>query len=80
MSILYSSKKRMDWLKGGDLNIKFFPDLVRVKQVRNRIQVLRLLYGTICENQDYIKEALMSFYIDILGSPKERVHVNPLIS
>lgn len=70
-------KKIKNWFDYiGDNDIKYFHNLVKkTKQTRKKIQDLKFPYGSISKNQNQIKEVLLSYYIDLLGSMRGRLRI-----
>lgn len=63
-SLFWKQKSRVDWLKGGDRNTKFFHLTTLVRHRRNRIESLKNSEG----NYVIEKEELQSLVIDYFNS------------
>ena len=69
----YRQKSRIRWMKDGDGNTSFFFKSVIANQGRNCINLLRDDDGERIQNVEQIKEMLVSYYQNLLGSENERV-------
>lgn len=64
----YRQKSRIQWLKDGDANTAFFYMAVIVHQVKNSIKYLRDAQNIRIDNEDQIKDMIISFCRQLLGS------------
>ncbi|XP_024004030.1 uncharacterized protein LOC112081502 [Eutrema salsugineum] len=64
----YRQKSRIRWLKDGDANTNFFFKAVVANQARNAIKVLRDPMNNRIDNPDQIKDMIVTFYRQLLGT------------
>ncbi|KAG7543172.1 hypothetical protein ISN45_Aa07g030980 [Arabidopsis thaliana x Arabidopsis arenosa] len=74
--IFYRQKSRIRWMNEGDANTSFFHKSVIAHQGTNAIKVLRGLDDERVENSDQIKDMLVSYFQNLLGT--ESSGVTPL--
>lgn len=72
----YKQKSRIRWMKDGDANTSFFHKSVIANQGRNCIKYLRGMDEERIENSDQIKDMIISYFTNLLGS--ENCDVHPL--
>lgn len=70
---IWHQKSRVDWLKLGDANTRFFHAYVKMRQSSNAIHRLVREDGTICLGQTNIKEEVRSFYSKLMGTAAEKL-------
>ncbi|XP_074277513.1 uncharacterized protein LOC141601143 [Silene latifolia] len=63
-----SQKAKVDWIKFGDDNTRFFHSHIRARQIHNRIMCIKDQYGVMCDTTDTIEHAFLSYYKTLLGS------------
>ncbi|XP_056698080.1 uncharacterized protein [Spinacia oleracea] len=62
----YKQKSRIQWLKEGDANTKFFFSAMKEMIARNSIDVLYSATGEKLESTDAIKEEIKGFYVNLI--------------
>ena len=70
---IWQQKSRVDWIKLGDSNTKFFHSYAKARQNVNAIKLLVRSDGSRCSNQMQIKEEVRSFYQGLMGSAAEAI-------
>lgn len=68
-----ASESRVDWLKLGDANTRFFHAYVKMRQSSNTIHTLVNDDGTICLGQVSLQEEVRSFYSRLMGTAVEEL-------
>lgn len=66
--LIWCQKSRIDWLKLGDSNTRFFHAYVKVRQNANAIHRLVRIDDSICVGQAQIKQEIANFYINLMGT------------
>lgn len=66
----YRQKSRIQWLKGGDKNTKFFHQSVKRRQLSNRILSIKDSSGTIITDLSALPQVFINFFSSLL-SPHE---------
>lgn len=69
---LLKQKARCQWVHAGDQNSKFFFRLLQQRKTRNNINQLILSNGDICIDRNEIKDAIVAYFQDFLGTSKAR--------
>lgn len=64
---IWHQKSRIDWLRLGDSNTKFFHAYAKVRQNTNVIHRLVKSDGTVCLGQEEIKQEITEFYRLLMG-------------
>lgn len=70
---IWRQKARIDWLKLGDSNTKFFHAYTKVRQNSNAIHRLVKSDGTVCLSQAMIKQEVKDFYNGLMGIAAEEL-------
>lgn len=81
-NFFFEQKSRLDWIKWVivlPIFFFFFYNLIWIRQAGDIINILRLLYDTISNYQNQIKEALLSYYSRLWGTEEEKLYINPII-
>ena len=60
--IMYRQRSRVDWLKAGDSNTKFFQNRATHRKRKNTVKALRREDGSRCTVNDEMRELAASFY------------------
>ncbi|XP_074306260.1 uncharacterized protein LOC141641499 [Silene latifolia] len=63
-----SKKAKVDWIKFGDDNTRFFHSHIRARQIHNRNMCIKDQHGVMCDTTDTIEQAFLSYYKTLLGS------------
>ena len=66
---LFEQKSRIQWLRDGDRNTKFFHKATVQHQQHNKIVRLKRSDGSVTEKQEEIEETLTSYFADLLEEP-----------
>ncbi|XP_058776937.1 uncharacterized protein LOC131651282 [Vicia villosa] len=66
---------KVDWLRKGDDNSTFFYALLKAKQKRKTISMLKKADGSIATNQEDIEKEVMDFYGGLMGTGNQ-VHTH----
>ncbi|KAG7567328.1 Reverse transcriptase zinc-binding domain [Arabidopsis thaliana x Arabidopsis arenosa] len=74
----YRQKSRIRWMKDGDANTTFFHKSVIANQGRNCIKYLRGDDNEKIENLDQIKDLLVSYYKNLLGTENNGLTPMPI--
>ncbi|XP_039040914.1 uncharacterized protein LOC120179370 [Hibiscus syriacus] len=67
-SEFYRQRAKMHWLKEGDLNTRFFHQMVESNKKDNTIRVIMSEEGQYFESFDEMAVELVSFFTDLIGS------------
>ncbi|KAH7859435.1 hypothetical protein Vadar_001105 [Vaccinium darrowii] len=62
-------RSRVKWLALGDKNTSFFHQKLCAHRARNSIQSLHTTGGTLIEDPDAIKNEIVNYYTNLLGTP-----------
>lgn len=74
-SSISKQKARVQWLKEGDQNTRFFHCMMKSRSAVNRIQRLVSDSGEVVVDSMGIKQEILGFYKQLLGSRKEYLKV-----
>ena len=66
--VLFKQNSRIRWLLEGDANTRFFHRAVLANQAKNLIKYLRGEDGLRVDNVDQIKQMIVAYYSNLLGS------------
>lgn len=66
-------KARIEWLKLGDANTKFFHAYVKYRQSTNAIHRMERSDGSICLGQTMIKQEVRGFYKQLMGTASKEL-------
>lgn len=72
---IWKQKSRMDWLKMGDSNTRYFHACVKMRQSTNAIHRLERSDGSVCVGQQQIREEVLGFYRRLMGSSASELEV-----
>lgn len=72
---IWRQKARIDWLKLGDSNTKFFSAYVKARINVNAVTILLREDGSRCVTQQQMKEKFRNFYRNLMGSAAEELHM-----
>lgn len=70
---IWQQKARIDWLKLGDSNTKFFHAYARMRRNTNAIHRLIRGDGSVCLGQAQIKQEILHFYKQLMGSAADEL-------
>lgn len=65
---IYRQKARVDWVKLGDSNTKFFFNVMKQRQSRNRIDTICDAHHALLKTPAEVEQEFLSFYQQLLGS------------
>lgn len=65
---IMKQKSRIDWLKLGDANTKFFHASMKQRQQRNRMKTIFKADNTLCKEPKEIRAEVENFYKGLLGT------------
>ncbi|XP_074291071.1 uncharacterized protein LOC141617832 [Silene latifolia] len=69
-------KAKITWTKFGDENTQFFHNLIRARQVHNRVMCIKGVDGVMVNNPTDIEETFLQYYKDLLGSSQATTSVH----
>jgi hypothetical protein len=64
----WKQRAKMDWLREGDQNTKFFHACVRQRQCRNRIEKIEDESGHVCTSQADVDQAFVKYYDNLFST------------
>lgn len=70
---IWQQKARIDWLKLGDSNTKFFHAYAKMRKSANAIHRLTREDGSICLGQTQIKKEVREFYTKLMGTAAQEL-------
>ncbi|KAH6801336.1 hypothetical protein C2S52_001800 [Perilla frutescens var. hirtella] len=70
---IWKQKFRVNWIKFGDSNTKYFHVYAKARQNCKAIKMLIKMNGDRCTTQSQIKEEIRTFYLNLMGSAAERL-------
>lgn len=70
---IWCQKARVDWLKLGDSNTKFFHAYTKMRRNTNAIHRLIRSDGSVCMGQEMIKLEILDFYKELMGSATDEL-------
>lgn len=76
--VLYRQRSRVDWLRDGDQNTKYFQNRASHRKRKNTIRVLRRDDGTKCTVDEEMRDMAASFY-EALFTSEGSVNANALL-
>lgn len=63
------------WLRGRDLNMKYFCNVVKKKRWRNAIAKIRDMHGSwVDEERDGVSDIMMAYFITLFSSQQGYMH------
>ncbi|KAL9662424.1 hypothetical protein QQ045_027257 [Rhodiola kirilowii] len=73
--IFYQQRTKMQWLKDGDINSRFFHSVIKGRRSRNNIKSVRLADGSISSERHDIYSIFSNYFQSLLGSSVDPVPV-----
>ncbi|KAE8667867.1 Detected protein of unknown function [Hibiscus syriacus] len=77
-SEFYRERAKVHWLKEGDLNTKFFHQIVELNKKKNTIKVLVTQNGQFLDSFDDMADELVSFFTNLIGTADPMVKSPPM--
>ncbi|KAL9659551.1 hypothetical protein QQ045_024358 [Rhodiola kirilowii] len=65
--IFYQQRTKMQWVKDGDVNSKFFHSVIKGRRSRNNIKAVRLSDGSISSEKNRIHSVFSNYFQSLLG-------------
>ncbi|XP_074298730.1 uncharacterized protein LOC141629656 [Silene latifolia] len=72
--LLQQSKAK--WVDMGDNNTKYFPSIIKGRQVRNKVLRIEYSAGRLCDEPATIQSAFLDFYTSLLGSSDDVIAIS----
>ncbi|XP_074288009.1 uncharacterized protein LOC141613166 [Silene latifolia] len=64
-------KSKVTWMEKGDSNTKYFHQVIKCRQARNKVLNITNTQGVVCEDTSSIQGAFLQFYTSLLGTSVE---------
>ncbi|XP_074265751.1 uncharacterized protein LOC141588195 [Silene latifolia] len=71
-----AQKAKVEWIKYGDENTRFFHSHLRARHTHNRVMTIKNQEGVMCSTPEDIEEAFLSYYKNLLGTSKATTPVH----
>ncbi|KAL9677441.1 hypothetical protein QQ045_005671 [Rhodiola kirilowii] len=65
--IFYQQRTKMQWIKDGDINSRFFHSVIKGRRSRNNIKAVRLADGSISSERNRIHSVFSNYFQSLLG-------------
>ncbi|XP_074293205.1 uncharacterized protein LOC141620164 [Silene latifolia] len=69
-------KAKIQWSLEGDINTAFFHNSIRKRMIQNKVLSIEDQNGIVCTDGEQIQQAVLSYYMELLGSQTSTVPVN----
>ncbi|KAL2921104.1 LINE-1 retrotransposable element ORF2 protein [Bienertia sinuspersici] len=70
-SSFLTQRAKIEWLKHGDENTKFFHQCIKIRQHKQKVLEIKSMDGTMCTSPETVEAAFEQYYKHLLGSKTE---------
>lgn len=75
---LYRQKSKVQWLREGDLNTRFFHSMVKARQKAQSFIGIEDISGKACNNHEEVATAAVEFFQNLIGKEDSNVERCPV--
>ncbi|KAL9658968.1 hypothetical protein QQ045_030942 [Rhodiola kirilowii] len=77
--IFYQQRTKLHWLKDGDMNTKYYHNIVRGRRSRNSIKMVQLADGSISSDKIVIQNEFVHHFKSLLCNAVDHIPISPLV-